>query len=201
MNESEEHIWETPFREVGLSEPLNSFRLFTNFYVDVNPEPSSFELAKASGFKEGTIKKWRTKYKYRVRREAKRKYEQHEKRKAIKKSNEAITSLLAQLNKVRVQSHMEVSKDTLTRMKTLKELETLDAERIQLHKEESQQGRSYNELLNALKTSNEFDDYIKESATDTTVLNELIDQTQNIRYNENRDKIQSLTEELQDEEY
>ena len=199
--DEEVHIWEQPYITDKLREPPESFETFTNYYLDATKVPTVKELVAITGYKKTRIESWLFKYKYRHRRLEKQKYLQLEKSKAIKKNNEVITPILAQLNKAIVQSNTNIVKDSLERQNTLDSMETLEPERLQIHKENNDNTKSYKTLGEALITVNEFDDYTKRAGQDNKVFDELIEQVEKVRFNENKDKINQLKGEYEDEEY
>ena len=199
--DDELHIWEQPYITEKFKEPPESFETFTTYYLDAKKVPTINELVNITGYKKDRIKQWLFKYKYRHRRLEKQKYLQLEKSKAIKKNNEVITPILAQLNKAIVQSNTNIVKDSLERQSELQNMNTLEPERLQIHKENNDNTKSYKTLGEALITVNEFDDYTKRAGQDNKVFDELIEQVEKVRFKENNDSIKQLKGEYEDEEY
>ena len=200
MNDELE-IWEKPYIAKGVKEPPESFETFTNHYVDVNPEPTVNDLVRVTGFKRDRLNLWKSKYKYRDRRIAKRQHIQQEKQKAIKKSNEVIAPVLAKINEMITKSNARTIQDTITRQDNLQTYETNDPRRIELHKENTENTKTYKILNEALITNNEFDDYIKAASQDTTVINELLERAEDYTLDESLKETKKLEEEMKDADF
>ena len=198
---NENKLYERYINKLGKKESENSYNTFHKIYLKTTPSPTYKELAKITGFAESTCRNWINFNEYQKRKEQIIAYQEEEKNNAIKKANGRIAGLLAEIEEIHVESHKAVIQDTKNRQDILPNLPTNDKTRIQLHKEEQEHNKSWNQLLEGLEKTNNFDDYMKEAAQDTTVINELLERVEDRRTNNSLNTTQKLEEEYKDEEY
>ncbi|WP_292475424.1 hypothetical protein [Methanosphaera sp.] len=197
----ENNIYERYINENGKKESESCHRIFHKYYCQTNPTPTYNELAKLSGYAPSTCHRWISEFDFLKRKEQIIAHQEEEKNNAIKKANGRIAGLLAEIEEIHVESHKAVIQDTRNRQDILSNLPTNDKTRIQLHKEEQEHNKSWNQLLEGLEKTNNFDDYMKEAAQDTTVINELLERVEDRRTNNSLNTTQKLEEEYKDEEY
>lgn len=198
---NENKLYERYINKLGKKESENSYNTFHKIYLKTTPSPTYKELAKITGFAESTCRNWINFNEYQKRKEQIIAHQEEEKNNAIKKANGRIAGLLAEIEEIHVESHKAVIQDTKNRQDILSNLPTNDKTRIQLHKEEQEHNKSWNQLLEGLEKTNNFDDYMKEAAQDTTVINELLERVEDRRTNNSLNTTQKLEEEYKDEEY
>lgn len=198
---NENNIYERYINEKGKKESESCHRTFHQIYCQTNPSPTYTELAKLSGYAESTCHRWISEFDYLKRKEQIIAHQEEEKHNAIKKANGRIAGLLAEIEEIHVESHKAAIQDTRNRQDILPNLPTNDKTRIQLHKEEAEHNKSWNQLMDALDKTNKFDDYMKQAAQDTTVINELLERVEDRRTNNSLNITKKLEEEYEDEEY
>ena len=188
-------------REDGKLESPKSYITFLEYYLDADPSPTSRELAELSGYSYETCKKWISDNKYRKRKSeylAKKKQEHKE---TIKEVNKPLLPLLAQLKKAQYQMHRNAVNDVLPRQSYLQNLETLNPERLELQKENSQLQKDYINLVAGLRQTDEFNDYLQEQEVSTEYISELVEKLEDTREQTELDSISKLKEDMEDDEY
>ena len=198
---NENKLYERYINKLGKKESENSYNTFHKIYLKTTPSPTYKELAKITGFAESTCRNWINFNEYQKRKEQIIAHQEEEKNNAIKNTNDIIIQSLAKLQEMHVTSHNNTVQDTINRQNILPKLETTDKTRIQLHKEDTENNKSWILLLEGLEKTNNFDDYMKEAAQDTTVLNELLEKIEDTRIGRSIDLTNKLKEEYKDEEY
>ena len=194
-------IWNEPYIAPGIKEPPASFETFTKHYVDVSPEPTIQQLSELTGQPFKKVERWKYRYKYRERRNAKQQYEQQQIDTAAKRSLDTIIPILTKLDKYEVEIHEASITDTHKRIKTIHKLKTNDEQRTQILYEEQTIPKTLTKFKESLQSTQSLDDYRKQSAQDTTVINELLEKVEDKRTNNSLQITQQLEEEYKDEEY
>jgi len=194
-------IWNEPYTAPGIKEPPASFETFTKHYVDISPEPTIKQLAQITGKPENTINRWKSRYKYRERRTAKQQYKQHQKDTAAKRSLDTILPILTRLDQLEAEIHEEAIQDTHQRIRKINKLKTEDPNRKQILFEEQNIPKTLSKFKESLQSTQQLDDYMKQAAQDTTVINELLERVEDRRTSNSLSTTQKLEEEYEDEEY
>lgn len=97
--------------------------------------------------------------------------------------------------------HHNTVKDTKQRTSTLSDKQTLDPERILIHKEESPLIRDYPHLINGLRSTDEYDKYLKDTEVTTEEMQELLEDLETIRHKDSQASIHELEEEMKDADF
>lgn len=194
-------IWNEPYIAPGIKEPPASFETFTKHYVDVSPEPTIQQLAEVTGQPFKKVERWKYRYKYRERRTAKQQYEQHQIDTAAKRSLDTILPILTRLDQLEAEIHQEAIQDTHRRIQKINKLPSKDPNRTQLLLEEQSIPKTLSKFKESLQSTQALDDYKKQAAQDTTVLNELLEKVEDSRTHNSLNTTHTLYEEYQDEEY
>lgn len=185
----------------GKQESENSAKTFYEIYLTTTPTPSYTQLARLSGFAERTCRNWIYQYDYRQRKQDILQQREQEKQEAIKKINQTIAPLLARIAEQHIESHQNTITDTIRRQSQLGNLPTDNHIRIQLHREDQENNKSWTQLLEGLKQTQQYDDYTRQAAQNTTVIEELLEKVEDKQLNRSHMVTTQLEEEYEDEEY
>ena len=185
----------------GKTESENSAKTFYEIYLPTTPTPTHQELAQKSGFKPRTCQTWMAENEYAQRKQAILQQREQEKQEAIKKINQTIAPLLARIAEQHIESHQNTIKDTIRRQSQLGNLPTDNHIRIQLHREDQENNKSWTQLLEGLRQTQQYDDYTRQAAQNTTVIEELLEKVEDKQLQQSHNATQQLEEEYEDEEY
>ena len=185
----------------GKTESKNSAKTFYEIYLPTDPTPTHQQLAKLSGYAPSTCKDWIYHYNYRQRKHDIIQQREQEKQEAIKKINQTIAPLLARIAEQHIESHQNTITDTIRRQSQLGNLPTDNHIRIQLHKEDQENNKSWTQLLEGLRQTQQYDDYTRQAAQNTTVIEELLERVEDKQLRQSHQVTQQLEEEYEDEEY
>ena len=109
--------------------------------------------------------------------------------------------ILAQLKKATLQSQVNTTGDLLPRQKKLKEMETLNPERIRIIKENTSVQRDTKTLSETLTNIDKYYDYLQDNEVTNEEMRELIERLEETRIKEEMDAVEQLKEDLKDDDY
>lgn len=109
--------------------------------------------------------------------------------------------ILAQLKKATLQSQVNTTGDLLPRQKQLKDMETLNPERIRLINENTSVQRDTKTLSESLTNIDKYYDYLQDNEVTIEEMRDLIERLEDTREQGELDTIKQLEEDLKDEPY
>ena len=126
---------------------------------------------------------------------------QQEKKESIKEVNEGMLPILAQLKKATLQSQVNTTSDLLPRQKNLKDMDTLNPERIRIINENTSVQRDTKTLSESLTNIDKYYDYLQDNEVTTEEMRELVERLEDTREQTELNAINQLKEDLKDDEY
>lgn len=197
----------------GEKESVNSYNTFIDIYLPTNPSPTYKKLAKLSGYKETTCRKWIEINEYRKRKQEIIEYEAKEKKRKEQELKDNFLSefLTTKARTLKMQNNIHSSwvvkeKQELQANSTSpqKPYDLLDVESNkydklrQLNKDNI---NNDNKLMDTVMKFKDLHAYDKTENIDKTVMDDLSERAEEIRFYDNKEKQKEIEEQYKNDDF
>ncbi|WP_323736265.1 hypothetical protein PXD04_10340 [Methanosphaera sp. ISO3-F5] len=197
----------------GEKESINSHKTFIKFYLPTNPSPTYKELARLSGYKEGTCQQWISINEYKKRKKAIQEYEQQQKQKKEQEIKDNFLSeiLVIEAKSLKKESQLQNAwlikeghelEANSTSMKTPYDLVDVESNKFnKLRQLRKDNVNDHNKLLDNYDKFKDLHEYDKTININKDAMDELSERAEEIRFYDNAERSQEIKEALKNDEY
>lgn len=195
--------------ETGEQETKDSYFTFLNYFIDITPRPTQKQVAKQSGYSKRTVEDWFKKYKY-----IERYMNYHTELKQETTNNKVdqlkrMNDLLINRTKDAINTGTGLSNKHTNNMRNnsetdelnLEQLDILDPKYYIIKRDQKEIELSIQRQQEIIKNAIEIDEKLITEQDTRTILEEALERNNQPRFKENKDTINELYEEYEDEEY